>query len=133
MQNVCKTCCNWLVECANQVFDFHTFGFLLESLAARDLRVYVDALGGTVRHYRDESGLESDFIIDLDDGRWAAVEVKKGVHDIDEGAGNLNALVKTVDTGRMGEPVFKLVLTGTPFAYTRPDGVVVCPLGCLKP
>ena len=115
------------------MLDFRTFGFLLESLAARDLRVYVDALGGTVRHYHDESGLESDFIIDLDDGRWAAVEVKKGVHDIDEGAGNLNALAKTVDTGRMGEPVFKLVLTGTPFAYTRPDGVIVCPLGCLRP
>ena len=115
------------------MLDFRTFGFLLESLAARDLRVYVDALGGTIRHYHDESGLESDFIIDLDDGRWAAVEVKKGVHDIDEGAGNLNMLAKTVDTGRMGEPVFRLVLTGTPFAYTRPDGVIVCPLGCLRP
>ena len=106
---------------------------LLESLAARDLRVYVDALGGTVRHYRDESGLESDFIIDLDDGRWAAVEVKKGAHDIDEGAENLNTLAKTVDTGRMGEPSFRMVLAGTPFAYTRPDGVIVCPLGCLRP
>ena len=115
------------------MLDFRTFGFLLESLAARDLRVYVDALGGTVRHYRDESGLESDFIIDLDDGRWAAVEVKKGAHDIDEGAENLNTLAKTVDTGRMGEPSFRMVLTGTPFAYTRPDGVIVCPLGCLRP
>ena len=59
--------------------------------------------------------------------------MKKGAHDIDEGARNLNALAKTVDTGRMGEPVFKLVLTGTPFAYVRPDGVIVCPLGCLRP
>ena len=59
--------------------------------------------------------------------------MKKGVHDIDESAWNLNALAKTVDTGCMGEPVFKLVLTCTPFAYTRPDGVVVCPLGCFKP
>lgn len=35
--------------------DLNTFGFILETLCVRDLRVYADVLGGRVYHYRDKS------------------------------------------------------------------------------
>ena len=44
----------------------------------RDLRVYASVLDGTVFHYRDETGLEIDAIVQLRDGRWIAIEVKLG-------------------------------------------------------
>ena len=72
-------------------------------------------------------------IVALKDGRWGAVEVKLGAGDIDSAADNLKKLKAKVDTSRMGHPSFLMVLTGTDLGYTREDGVVVCPLGCLKP
>lgn len=44
----------------------------------RDLRVYLESMGGTNRiaYYRDEKGLEVDVILELVDGRWAAVGIK---------------------------------------------------------
>lgn len=112
--------------------DFGTFGFLFESLCTRDLRVYAQANDGEVFHYRDKSGLESDLIIKLHDGRWAAVEVKLGMKQIDEAADNLLKLGNKVDAEKMNPPSFLLVLTGGKVAYRRTDGVLVIPIGCLK-
>ncbi len=67
--------------------DFSYFGFLFESLCTRDLRVYAEAIDGQVFHYRDASGLESDTVVCLNDGRWAAIEVKLGAKEIEEAAG----------------------------------------------
>ncbi len=113
--------------------DFRYFGSLFESLCVRDVRVYAQPLDGEVRHYRDQTGLEADIIVALKDGRWGAVEVKLGAGDIDSAAEGLKKLKAKVDVGRMGHPSFLMVLTGTDLGYTREDGVVVCPLGCLKP
>jgi predicted AAA+ superfamily ATPase len=112
--------------------DFETFGFLFESLCTRDLRVYAQANDGGVFHYRDKSELEADLIIKLHDGRWAAVEVKLGVKQIDEAADNLLKLSNKVDAEKMNPPSFLMVLTGGQVAYRRPDGVLVVPIGCLK-
>lgn len=112
--------------------DFKTFGFLFESLCTRDLRVYADAIDGEIFHYRDKSGLESDLIIKLHDGRWAAVEAKLGMKQIDEAAANLIKLKQKVDTDKMNQPSFLMVLTGGNVAYKRQDGVLVVPIGCLK-
>jgi len=68
--------------------DFKYFGFLFEALCTRDVRVYAQAIDGDVFHYRDKSGLESDLIVRLRDGRWAAIEVKLGNKQIEEAAGN---------------------------------------------
>lgn len=113
--------------------DFNTFGFLFESLCTRDLRVYAQALDGTVSHYRDKNGLEADLVVSLPDGRWAPVEVKLGEGQVDEAATHLLKLQSLVDPVRTGPPAFAMVLTGTPFAYRRDDGIIVCPLACLKP
>ena len=113
--------------------DFRSFGSLFESLCVRDMRVYAQPLDGEVRYYRDQTGLEVDMIVALKDGRWGAVEVKLGAGDIDSTAGGLKKLKDKVDVSRMGHPSFLMVLTGTDLGYTREDGVIVCPLGCLKP
>lgn len=112
--------------------DFNYFGFLFESLCTRDLRIYSEPLRGTVRHYHDNNGLEADLIISLDNGKWAAVEVKLGSREIEEGSENLKKLASNIDTERFPVPSFLMVLTGGEFAYRRDDGVFVVPIGCLK-
>ncbi len=112
--------------------DFETFGFLFESLCTRDLRVYAQANDGVIFHYRDKSNLESDLIIKLNDGRWAAVEVKLGMKQIEEAAANLIKLRQKIDTEKMNQPSFLMVLTGGQVAYKRSDGVLVVPISCLR-
>lgn len=112
--------------------DFNTFGFLFESLCTRDMRIYLQANDGDVYHYLDKNGLESDMIVCLRDGRWAAIEVKLGNKQIEEAAENLKKLANKVDMDKMGKPAFLMVLTGGEYAYRRNDGVLVVPIGCMK-
>ena len=58
--------------------DLESFGLFFEDFAVRDLRVYADSLGGEVKHYRDNSGLECDAVVHLEDGRWGGIEIKLG-------------------------------------------------------
>lgn len=115
--------------------DLNTFGLLFETLCVRDLRVYADALDGTVYHYRDKNGLECDAVIHLDNGSFGLIEIKLGGNKlIEEGAATLNALANIIDTTRMKSPAFKMVLIGVgEYAYKREDGVLVVPIGCLRP
>jgi predicted AAA+ superfamily ATPase len=113
--------------------DFNTFGLLFESLCVRDLRVYAQALDGEVFHYRDKTGLEADAVVQLKDGRWGAVEVKMGIREADRAADHLIALRDRVDTQRLRPASFLMVLTATEVGYRRPDGVLVVPIGCLRP
>lgn len=114
--------------------DMRTFGFIFETMAIRDLRVYANALDGEVFHFRDRNGLECDAVVHLRNGAYGLVEVKIGGEKlIDEGAVSLNRLAGKIDTGRMKEPAFKMVLTGMGrYAYVRDDGVMVVPVGCLR-
>lgn len=112
--------------------DFEYFGFLFESLCHRDLRIYSEANDGQLFHYRDASGLEADAVICLNDGRWAAIEIKLGKKAIEEGAKHLLALKDKINTTKMKTPSFLMLVTGTEVAYRRDDGVFVVPLGCLK-
>ena len=114
--------------------DLNTFGFLFETLCVHDLRVYADALDGTVYHYRDSNGLECDAVVHLRNGSYGLVEIKLGGDNlIEQGAASLKLLSKNIDTTRMKAPSFLMVLTGLDgFAYQREDGVYVVPVGCLK-
>jgi predicted AAA+ superfamily ATPase len=112
--------------------DFGYFGFLFESLCARDVRIYAQHNDGEVFHYRDKSGLEADLIVQLRDGRWGAIEVKLGNKQIEEAAKNLLKLKERIDTGKMREPSFLMVLTGGQFAFQRKDSVLIVPVGCLR-
>ncbi|MEN6588929.1 MAG: DUF4143 domain-containing protein [Proteiniphilum sp.] len=120
------------VDADRLLHDPESFGFLFESLCTRDMRIYAQVNDGEIFHYRDKDNLEIDLIISLHDGRWAPVEVKLGEHRIDEASESLMKLRNKVDTSRIGEPSFMMVLTGGRYAYKRPDGVLVVPLGCLR-
>lgn len=114
--------------------DLNSMGLFFETLCIRDLRVYADALDGTVYHYRDKNGLECDAVVHLRNGSYGLIEIKLGGEKlIDEGAKTLLALSDIIDTSRMKAPAFRMVLTGVGnFAYKRPDGIYVVPIGCLK-
>ena len=114
--------------------DLKTFGFLFETLCVRDLRVYADALNGNVYHYRDKEGQECDAVIHLRNGKYGLIEIKLGGEKlIDEGAKSLKALERKIDSNKMNEPSFLMVLVGIgDYAYQRTDGVLVVPVGCLK-
>ena len=111
--------------------DLNTLGLLFESLVIRDLRVYAGLLDAEVFHYRDESDLEVDVIVDAGD-RWAAFEVKLGAGQIDAAARTLTTFRDRVDTSRRGEPALLGVIVGTgAYGYVRPDSVHVIPIGAL--
>lgn len=112
--------------------DFEYFGFLFESLVIRDLKIYSEAIDGQIFHYHDKSHLEIDAIIQLNNGQWAAVEVKLGSKEIEKAAEHLLALKNKVDITNMNEPTFMMIITGGQYAYRRDDGIYVVPIGVLK-
>ena len=114
--------------------DLDTFGLIFETLCIRDLRVYSEALNGKVYHFRDRNGLECDAVVHLRDGSYGLVEVKLGGDTlINAGASTLKELAGKIDTDRMKQPSFMMVLTAIgPYAYRREDGVYVVPVSCLK-
>lgn len=114
--------------------DLSTMGLFFESMCVRDLRVYADALEGTIYHYRDSKGLECDAVLHLRNGSYGLIEIKLGGEkNIEEGAKNLKLLASKIDTTKMKAPFFLMILTGTTkYAIRREDGVYVVPIGCLK-
>ncbi|WP_347296982.1 DUF4143 domain-containing protein, partial [uncultured Bacteroides sp.] len=119
--------------------DLKTYGFIFECMAMRDLRAYSQSCFGAISYYHDRYDLEADAVLHLDDGRYALIEFKLGGAEIDKGAEHLleiRNLVRKMNEREkqivMEEPTLLLVITGGPMAYTRPDGVKVIPLACLK-
>lgn len=114
--------------------DLNTFGLLFETLCIRDLRVYAESIKGKVYHYRDANDLECDAVIHLRDGSYGLIEIKLGGDSlINEGVQTLKKLESRIDTTKMKNPSFLLVLTAIgKYAYRREDGVYVVPIGCLK-
>jgi hypothetical protein len=113
--------------------DLNTFGLLFECMCVRDLKIYAEKNDGTIYHYRDKNGLEADAVIHFRNGQWAPIEVKLGNPDkIEESAKNLLKLADSIDKTKMKAPSFLMILTATPYAYRREDGVLVVPVGCLK-
>jgi predicted AAA+ superfamily ATPase len=115
--------------------DLSFFGTLFESLAVRDLRIYAGPLEAEVAHYRDSTGLEVDAIVTAGAGKWAAFEVKLGASGaiVDAAAKQLLAFADRIDAQKTGKPRNLVVIVGTGPAYTRPDGVLVAPIGTLGP
>ncbi|MDQ0614408.1 putative AAA+ superfamily ATPase [Microbacterium sp. W4I4] len=111
--------------------DLEYFGQLFESLVVRDLRVYSEPVGGIVRHYRDSAGREVDAIVEFPDGRWIAVEIKLAAAREEDAAASLTRFVENLDTARTPPPEAKVIITGGQYAYTRPDGIHVVPIGAL--
>lgn len=116
-----------------------TFGFIFEQMCARDLRAYTPGFGNHLSYYRDRYGLEADLVLHLDDGRYALIECKLGSREIDDGAKHLLEIKRLIQEANkaekqvpLREPDLMMILTGGSMAYSRPDGVKVIPLACLK-
>ena len=115
--------------------DLGFLGLLFESLVVRDLRVYADACDAEVYHYRDNTGLEVDAVLETAAGEWLAAEVKLGGDAaIDEAARSLLKLRDRVDSVAAGEPIKLIVVTAVGnYSHERRDGVAVVPIGALGP
>ncbi len=116
-----------------------TFGFIFEQMCIRDLRAYNPDFNSHISYYRDRHGLEADLVLHLADGRYALIECKLGSREIEIGAKHLNELKKLIKEHNkeekqvpLREPDLMIILTGGHMAYTRPDGVKIIPLACLK-
>ena len=117
----------------------NTFGFIFEQMCIRDLKAYTMDIDHHVSYYHDRYNLEADWVLHLGDGRYALLECKLGSGEIEEGAGHLVELKRLIREHNkeekqvpIREPDLMIVLTGGKMAYTRPDGVKIIPLGCLR-
>jgi len=114
--------------------DPKTLGLLFENLCLRDLSVYAQATGAEVFHYRDQTDLEVDAIVQCADGRWAGIEIKLNASQEDTGARSLLTLASKMTRAGEQPPVALIVLTGTGgFAHRREDNVIAIPIDCLGP
>jgi len=113
--------------------DIKTLGYFFESLAIRDLRAYAQVLGGEVYHYRDESGLEVDAIIELRNGKWLACEIKLGGSGyISDGIENTIKLRKKLEDTKLKDMAGLCVITAGKESYTdKKTGVHIIALGHL--
>ena len=116
-----------------------TFGFIFEQMCVRDLRAYTADFDSHISYYHDRYGLEADLVLHLSDGRYALIECKLGSREINDGAAHLLQLKRLIQEYNkdekqvpLREPDLLIVMTGGSMAYTRPDGVKVIPLACLK-
>lgn len=112
--------------------DLKTFGFLFESLVERDLRIYIEYLGGHLYHFRDNvSGLEVDSILEFENGEYAAVEIKLGINQIDEAK---KTLLK-FEENMIKKPKFMCIITSNSEAVVkdRETGIYILPITALKP
>jgi predicted AAA+ superfamily ATPase len=111
--------------------DLKYTGFLFESLAVHDLRVYAQANDAKVFHYYDSSGLEVDAIVQKYTGECCAFEIKLGTAQIDEAASNLLKFASILADSSRSKLKSLNIITGTGISYTRKDGVNVISLASL--
>lgn len=112
--------------------DLKTFGFMFEALVERDLRIYIESLGGNIYHFRDNvTGLEVDSILEWSNGEYAAVEIKLGIDKLEEAKETLQRF----ENNMLKKPKFKCVIVGNAdFVARDPEtGIYILPITALKP
>jgi predicted AAA+ superfamily ATPase len=105
-------------------------GALFESLVTLSVRVYAQASEAEVRHLRTHRGEhEIDLIVERDDGRVVAVEVKLGAAPGKDSIRHLSWLSRQVGDDLLDA----IIITTGQEAYRRPDGIAVVPAALLGP
>lgn len=96
-------------------------------------------MDGVMSYYHDRYDLEADGVLHLRDGRYALIEFKLGSKEIEDGASHLLKIKELVGEFnkknkqiQLRLPDLLMVVTGGVMAYSRPDGVKVIPLACLR-
>ncbi|MDR3295915.1 MAG: DUF4143 domain-containing protein [Clostridiales Family XIII bacterium] len=111
--------------------DLNTYGFMFENLCLRDLAVYAEHHGGSLFHYRDDSGLEVDAVIEMPDAEWCALEIKLGEYQVEAAARSLMRLKEKMLAQGARPPMCLVVVTGGGFGRQRDDGIYVVPINAL--
>lgn len=111
--------------------DLKFTGFLFESLAIHELRVYAQANDAKVYHYNDSSGLEIDAIVQKYTGEYCVFEIKLGIGQIEDAAKKLLKFASILEKSSATNLKSLNVITGTGISYTRSDGVNVISLASL--
>jgi hypothetical protein len=108
-------------------------GALFESLITQSVRVYAAAAPHAepeVRHFRTHRGeREVDLIVEREDGRVLAIEVKLTATPDDKDVRHLNWLAEQIGD----DLIERVIVTTGKAAYRRRDGVVVIPGALLGP
>ena len=112
--------------------DLNTYGFMFENLCLRDLAAYAEFHGGALFHYRDNSNLEVDAIIEMQDGAWGAFEIKLGEHQVEAAVQTLLRLKNKIISNGAREPSCLAVITGGGYGRKRKDGIYIVPVNALK-
>ena len=114
--------------------DLEALGFLFESLCERDLKIYAESMDAHVYHYQDYKNREIDTIIELNDGRWCAIEIRLGANQIESAAENLKKIYQEMEKDPKSIlPSAMIIVCGlSNAAYQREDGIYVVPLTALK-
>ena len=126
--------------------DLDLFGHVFENLVLRDLMVYAQAHNARILHYTDDMGLEADAIYQMEDGRYALIEIKTGANKIPEAEKSLlrfKDVIKKHNDDALKNPshprptyrepsALIVICANAPMAYTTPSGVKIVPIGCLK-
>lgn len=112
--------------------DLKYLGFLFESMVFRDLSVYARACDARVFHYLDNT-LEVDAVVQNRAGNWCALEVKLGTGQLDSAAKTLLRFRDRLHPKLNEVPGMLGIITSYGYAYRRPDGVLVIPVGALGP
>ena len=113
--------------------DLNLLGLLFESLVHRDLAIYAQAVGGKVFHYRDNTDMEVDAIVESRQGDWCAFEVKLGAGQVDRAAATLLKFRNRIDLDKCGEPAALGIIVNSGYGYMRKDGIAVIPIDALGP
>ena len=116
------------------VGDLNTLGFMFEAMCERDLKIYAESFNARLFHYQDYKNREIDAVVELDDGRWCAFEIKLGANQIDKAAHDLISIRDSIAAEKNSIPpsVLCVVCGMSNAAYRRPDGVYVVPITALR-
>lgn len=126
--------------------DLDLFGHVFENLVLRDLIVYAEAHNARILHYTDDMGLEADAVYQMQDGRYALIEIKVGINKLPDAEKSLLKFKKVIS--KHNEEVLKnekhpgvtyrqpdaliFICANAPMGYTTENGIKVVPVGCLR-
>ncbi|WEK82799.1 MAG: DUF4143 domain-containing protein [Mycoplasma sp.] len=124
--------------------DVRTLGLLFENFVAHELITYLQDYG-EIEHYRDDYGIECDFVLRMANGKYALCQSKLTLNNIE---GAINAMEKICDliikhNEKKPEtphklPSFLMVVVGSSsIAYTKQSKhnipIHIVPINTLKP
>lgn len=112
--------------------DLNTFGLLFEDFVIKELSIYVGS-NGEIRHYRDDSDLEVDAIVLLNNGEYGAFEIKLGGEErIKEGIASLKRFKEKIKT-KSNEMLPKVMGVITAFGPSyKEDDIFIIPINLLR-